>query len=117
MSIEGQPFAKRRYVTLDAMRGVAAIAVVMRHFGHAFQGWEPDSYLAVNQFFILSGFVLALNYDAPFASGMTAGVFVAIILALAFILDTQVDRPVRRRLLALTEGMGNAPLAAPSQQI
>ncbi len=76
MSIEGHPSAKRRYVTLDAMRGVAAIAVVMRHFGHAFHGWEPDSYLAVDLFFILSGFVLALNYDALFASGMTAVSFI-----------------------------------------
>lgn len=66
---------RQRYVTLDAMRGVAAIAVLLRHFGHEFQVWEPDSYLAVDLFFVLSGFVLALNYDDAFASGMTTVAF------------------------------------------
>jgi peptidoglycan/LPS O-acetylase OafA/YrhL len=51
------------------MRGVAAIAVVVRHFGQVFHRWEPDSYLAVDLFFVLSGFVLAYKYDPMFAKG------------------------------------------------
>jgi len=71
----GQATGNKRYVTLDAMRGIAAIAVVMRHFGQTFHGWEPDSYLAVDLFFVLSGFVLSLSYDRLFRSGMNPMTF------------------------------------------
>jgi peptidoglycan/LPS O-acetylase OafA/YrhL len=54
------------------MRGVAAIAVVVRHYGHVFHRWEPDAYLAVDLFFVLSGFVLAYKYDPMFADGFKA---------------------------------------------
>jgi peptidoglycan/LPS O-acetylase OafA/YrhL len=70
-----QTAGKRRFIALDSMRGVAAIAVVVRHFGQTFHRWEPNSYLAVDLFFVLSGFVLALNYDSRFSSGMTAMTF------------------------------------------
>ena len=63
---------KRRYVTLDAMRGVAALAVVIRHFTAANGGVVAQfSYLAVDVFFVLSGFVLSLSYREQFDSGMT----------------------------------------------
>jgi peptidoglycan/LPS O-acetylase OafA/YrhL len=52
------------------MRGVAAITVVIRHFGQIFHGWEPESYLAVDIFFVLSGFVLAYKYDPMFEAGL-----------------------------------------------
>jgi len=62
---------KRRFVTLDAMRGIAAFLVVLRHTGTTAGGWFPEySYLAVDLFFILSGFVLAYAYDADFERGM-----------------------------------------------
>jgi peptidoglycan/LPS O-acetylase OafA/YrhL len=68
----GPPSAKQRYFTLDAMRGLAAMVVVMRHFGEAYTSWQPAfSFQAVDLFFVLSGFVLSLNYDGRFASGMT----------------------------------------------
>ncbi len=62
-----------RYVTLDAMRGVAAIVVVMGHLGETLGTWSPHFFfIAVDLFFVLSGFVLALNYDHRFAAGMPA---------------------------------------------
>jgi len=53
----------RSFQTLDALRGVAALLVLSRHtpdnsFEHLFRG----SYLAVDLFFMLSGFVLAHAY-------------------------------------------------------
>ena len=54
----------RRYETLDGLRGVAAVAVLLYHIG----GWSgrpwlaTHGYLAVDFFFCLSGFVLAHAY-------------------------------------------------------
>ncbi|ENZ81546.1 MULTISPECIES: acyltransferase [Caulobacter] len=54
----------RRYETLDGLRGVAAVAVLLYHIG----GWTgrpwlaTHGYLAVDFFFCLSGFVLAHAY-------------------------------------------------------
>jgi peptidoglycan/LPS O-acetylase OafA/YrhL len=55
---------KHRYLTLDAMRGIAAIAVVIGHMqGVLITGnLLPKAYLAVDFFFVLSGFVLAYSY-------------------------------------------------------
>jgi peptidoglycan/LPS O-acetylase OafA/YrhL len=62
-----------RHVTFDAMRGVAAITVVIGHFGMVASGsWPAHYYLAVDLFFTLSGFVLASNYDHRFAAGLAA---------------------------------------------
>ena len=56
------------------MRGVAALFVVARHVGP----YVPRfSYLAVDLFFVLSGFVLALQNDGRFAGGMSARTFLA----------------------------------------
>jgi len=54
----------KRYDTLDAMRGVAALLIILRHtpgfWGNiAFQ----HSYLAVDFFFLLSGFVVCHAYE------------------------------------------------------
>ncbi len=62
----------RRFVTLDAFRGVAAIIVVIYHCGTEMGLWAPRfGYLAVDVFFLLSGFVLSHAYDERLASGMT----------------------------------------------
>nr|WP_321983137.1 acyltransferase [uncultured Lichenicoccus sp.] len=56
-----------RYGTLDALRGVAAVAVVLYHVSvyNLSPQFFPGGYLAVDFFFILSGFVIALAYEGP----------------------------------------------------
>ena len=52
-----------RFIALDGLRGVAAIAVVLFHFaGSGRPQLTPRGYLAVDFFFILSGFVLDHAY-------------------------------------------------------
>lgn len=60
---------KHKYLTLDAIRGVAAIFVVILHIGES-GGiiYFPRSYLAVDLFFVLSGFVISVAYDDNLAS-------------------------------------------------
>ncbi|UIJ44718.1 acyltransferase [Sphingomonas cannabina] len=65
---------RRRYLALDAMRGIAAIAVVWFHL-HRVLGYDCAGPLAVDLFFVLSGFVVAAAYDRPLAEGMTVGDF------------------------------------------
>ncbi|NBW09661.1 MAG: acyltransferase [Caulobacteraceae bacterium] len=63
---------KQHYLTLDALRGVAAIAVVARHLDGLAPGNPfPASYLAVDFFFGLSGFVLAHAYGRRLGEGMS----------------------------------------------
>jgi peptidoglycan/LPS O-acetylase OafA/YrhL len=63
----------RRFLTLDAFRGVAALMVVLMHFQ---LGAKGSGFLAVDLFFILSGFVIGHAYEARMAEGMTVGRFV-----------------------------------------
>lgn len=60
-----------RFSSLDGLRGVAALAIVIRH-APAYFGGNPfaTSYLAVDFFFLLSGFVLAHAYETKFAAGL-----------------------------------------------
>ncbi len=59
---------KQHYVILDGLRGVAAIVVVCFHLFEAFATSHLDQrinhgYLAVDFFFMLSGFVIGYAYD------------------------------------------------------
>ena len=60
--------AKGHYVILDGLRGVAALMVVAFHLFEAYSGGSPHKqiinhgYLAVDFFFLLSGFVVAYAY-------------------------------------------------------
>src|SRR3954452_18230692 len=60
---------KRHYQVLDGLRGVAAITVVIFHTFEAyadenrFRQILNHGYLAVDFFFLLSGFVIAYAYD------------------------------------------------------
>ncbi|TPG45103.1 acyltransferase family protein [Flavobacterium pectinovorum] len=60
---------KKHYEILDGLRGVAAILVVIFHILEAFNGGSRfkqiinHGYLAVDFFFLLSGFVVAYAYD------------------------------------------------------
>ena len=65
-----------RFHTLDAMRGIAAIAVVIMHAGevlhlHTFH----YAYMAVDFFFVLSGFVLARAYEDKLKQGLAGRTF------------------------------------------
>src|SRR5260370_29319356 len=118
--------ARRRYATLDGMRGVAALFVVMRHFSELRGAPETVfSYLAVDVFFLLSGFVLSLSYAGRFARGMTAGEFLilravrllplylfGITLALAFALRDAIGGVIPPGLFAAW--LGTAPFMLPS---
>src|SRR6266404_2717599 len=61
--------SKRHYKILDGLRGVAAIIVVLFHILEIFSGGIHTrqiinhGYLAVDFFFVLSGFVVGHAYD------------------------------------------------------
>jgi peptidoglycan/LPS O-acetylase OafA/YrhL len=62
----------KRYRALDALRGVAAIAVVGFHLGQIRlfpEGAVPHGYLAVDFFFILSGLVVGHAYEDKLLKG------------------------------------------------
>ncbi|WP_343611257.1 acyltransferase [Novosphingobium sp.] len=59
-------------MTLDAMRGLAALAVAVFH---VYNPLVPGGYLAVDFFFVLSGFVLDRTYRPRFAAGLGVRAF------------------------------------------
>ena len=61
---------QNRYVFLDAIRGVAAILILIRHTGSYWHFNFYHSYLGVDLFFILSGFVIAYAYDEKLEKGV-----------------------------------------------
>lgn len=75
--------SKPHYDILDGLRGVAAILVLWYHVfeGYAFAAGAPiiempnHAYLAVDFFFILSGFVIAYAYDDRIGKSMPLGNF------------------------------------------
>lgn len=69
MESTGTKLKRPYYDTLDALRGVASIIVILYHIGEAYASsvytqWLNHSYLAVHFFFILSGFVIGSAYDS-----------------------------------------------------
>ena len=63
---------KERFVVLDGMRGLAALAVITDHVNSELMGrLLPGRYLAVDFFFVLSGFVLAHVYADRLKAGMS----------------------------------------------
>lgn len=71
LNIQNSAFSdsKNHYEILDGLRGVAAIFVVIFHLFEAFSGGNHlqqiinHGYLAVDFFFVLSGFVIGYAYD------------------------------------------------------
>ena len=61
-----------RFVSLDGLRGIAAIAVMLFHVS---LGYMPGGSLAVDFFFCLSGFVIALAFGKRFANGLSFRAF------------------------------------------
>ena len=68
--------AKQHYDILDGLRGVAALLVIVYHVFECF-GWTPvpHGYLAVDFFFVLSGFVIGYAYDSRWSEGLSVGHF------------------------------------------
>lgn len=68
---------KHKFAALDGIRGLAAIAVMMRHTSSMWGFHLVHSHLAVDVFFLLSGFVIASSYEAKLADRrLSFGAFV-----------------------------------------
>ena len=75
--------SKPHYALLDGLRGVAALLVVWYHVFEGFQfadnkpviDFINHGYLAVDFFFILSGFVVGYAYDSRWGKTLTLGGF------------------------------------------
>lgn len=80
-AIKPETTAQPRYEILDGLRGVAAVLVILYHFGEGFATSAVDQmmnhgYLAVDFFFVLSGFVIGYAYDRRWKNkDMTTGRF------------------------------------------
>ena len=67
--LDASAAGKDHYLILDGLRGVAAVMVVLFHICEAYKPEHPltqlinHGYLAVDFFFLLSGFVIAYAYD------------------------------------------------------
>lgn len=65
-----------QFVTLDGLRGVAALTVVLFHMSPLFglsmfhEGYFREGYLAVDFFFLLSGFVITYAYQQKLDRGL-----------------------------------------------
>ncbi len=68
--------SKPHYDILDGLRGVAALLVIVYHVFECFD-WTPvpHGYLAVDFFFVLSGFVIGYAYDSRWSEGLSVGHF------------------------------------------
>jgi peptidoglycan/LPS O-acetylase OafA/YrhL len=71
--------SSRAFITLDALRGIAALAVISWHGGRLFGDDGPvftSAILAVDLFFILSGFVLTHAYEQRLNTGLSVPDFI-----------------------------------------
>ena len=69
----------RTFHTLDALRGVAAIVVLQFHAAFFFGLAPPaEGYLAVDLFFVMSGFIIAYRYDEDLRRGLRVRDFLAL---------------------------------------
>ncbi len=61
---------ENQFSSLDALRGIAALGVMVFHAPMLGAQWMPGGYLAVDLFFMLSGFVIAHAYRKRMARGL-----------------------------------------------
>lgn len=107
MSVQLQP--AHRFSTLDALRGIAALLVVQVHLPFLFANHMPfpNANLAVDFFFMLSGFVLSFAYGERLASDWPQ----------KFFLRDRLIRLYPLYLLSLPLGLARLLLLAPSEHI
>lgn len=68
---------RKRFHSLDGLRGVCALSVMLFHAANLFRPGPllAHGFLAVDMFFLLSGFVIALNYEQTLRSGLRTADF------------------------------------------
>lgn len=66
--------SRKVFVTMNGLRGIAAMGVVAYHWFHEL----PNGYLAVDFFYVLSGFVIAHAYEHRLQNGLSLRGFLAI---------------------------------------
>jgi len=67
-----------RLYTLDALRGLCALAVMLLHSGPLGHKLASSGYLAVDFFFVLSGFVVARTYEQRLQRDLTPVGFIKV---------------------------------------
>lgn len=64
--------SEKRLAGLDGLRGIAAISILAFHLMPFLAGdWRGNAYLAVDFFFMLSGYVMARTYEVRLADDLT----------------------------------------------
>lgn len=72
MTAASHPHPAVRFDLLDGLRGAAAIAVMVHHVSRpSGLNWLPGAWVAVDLFFILSGFVIAYSYSEKIKQGLS----------------------------------------------
>ena len=66
---------RRLFLALDGLRGVAAVFVAMRHTAFFHNLGVHGGFMAVDLFFVLSGFVIAHAYEQRLAAGLAPARF------------------------------------------
>jgi peptidoglycan/LPS O-acetylase OafA/YrhL len=104
---------------LTSLRGLAALAVVATHFSATAQSLTPDpipslvprGHMAVDFFFVLSGFIMSYTYAASFVSGRPG--------AYVDFLGRRVARimPLHMLVIVLVSGAGGASFALTGSNI
>ena len=99
---------------LDALRGMAALVVVLRHTGYLWGGLVlPHSYLAVDLFFLLSGVVVANAYEHRLRAGLTVARFSLIRLIRIYPLYALGSMLGLAPVLAALAGLAPQPVQGP----
>jgi peptidoglycan/LPS O-acetylase OafA/YrhL len=70
--------SSKRYGTLDGLRGIAAFVVLIGHLSGPFRAIVPHGYLAVDLFFLMSGFVVASAYEQKLKQDWSIARFIAV---------------------------------------
>lgn len=101
-----------RLTGLDAMRGLAALIVLIFHTSRVYKGYDPfpTGYLAVDFFFTLSGYVMARTYETRLHQGWTLPFLKARVKRLwpMMVIGGMIGLPI----LALNIGWWAVPVAA-----